>query len=1279
MLHACPAHTELAAWRVGRVGEPRVLEIAEHVGDCSACLGALRALETLSDSILDEIRGPEVPEPLCDEPECGRLIARLDAIRRDVTAAADVSRDAEWITPGSRIGPYEIVERIGHGGMGTLFRARHIHLNRIAALKMLPAERTSDPQLLARFRREMKAVGALDHPNIVQARDAGMAEGTHYLVMELIDGVDLARLVKQRGPLPVGEACEIIRQAALGLDHASKQRLVHRDIKPSNLMLTRDGCVKLLDLGLALLNGSRASGGTLTHSGVVMGTAAYMAPEQASNPHAVDIRADIYSLGCTFYYLLSGMQPFPGKSLYELLLAHRVAEAEPLNLVRPEVPAELAAVVATMMAKEPSRRFQTPAEVARALEPLVQPEGAGARSLDTEPDHAPSPRPAAGKPGASEGPTSPEPEPKPVPVTELRGDRTRTRAHTDETTLLWKDLVVVPVPERLSGRAATVPRPALRGRLWKGVVLAFGVLGLALAAAYAAGVFTVKTPDGVLILEGVPEQAEVQVDGERVSVHLPGSGGRLEIRVPPGKHGAEVTREGFRTFGDEVHVAAGDKAETRVRLVPTSRADKDGRAISRPEPLAIEPRRTAFKPGEPLSAVALVQRPAHIDGILSWTIETRRHRGAAGPVAYDPEGSSYAIGSADGTIRLFEAATGKPLRTLYGHEDGIAALAWRPGGRELASVGAHLDRDIRIWDVPTGMQRQLKVRVDQGNVVDRASVLAWSPDGRNLASSHRNGLVCLWDPASNRCIEELRLGDRFAWSPDGRSLMMSWGKPSTVTVRDVVAHSSRTLLKTENQIDDIALSPDGKTLATATTSENRVNLWDARTGQRLDSLEGANFVSAVAWSPDGTKIATGEVYNARIWDPASGRALLKLTADTLGHVHWVTWSPDGKTLIGSIPGNHILTWDAASGRRLRRHDGYRGWDDDGAESMSFSPDGKLLAVRTKENVKFCDAATGRALRTSLLQGQSPQSYRFSPDGRRVAIKFPSVFRIEESQTGRTVLETSWDEEVNSIAWSSDGVRLALGGSKSVAIWDVDAGAIFRTIAVDAGPVRSLAWSPYGTRLAVPGSGAAVTLHDTASGEPVGILGESLIHSQHVTSLLWSPFGKTLVVGDSRVAGYSHAGIVVWDIDTGEVLRNWQAHATRVVNLQWSPDAKALCSRGQHDQEGAVWDAESGQLLRRIPNSGIVVSPDGKTIAGAFGSALRLTDFADGQPRVTIVPLSDTKELAISPDGHYRGTPGIEEEIVYVVQTKNGQEMLTPKEFAARYGWRNNPEAVRFKR
>lgn len=279
------------------------------------------------------------------------------------------------------LGPYILLERLGEGGAGHVFKARHQKVDRLVALKILRKELLSDSEVVGRFAREIQVVSRLNHPNVVRAHDAGPMGAVPYLAMEYVEGTNLGRLVKPGSPMPVQQACEYIRQAALGLQHAHEQGLVHRDIKPHNLILSlRDSLIKVADLGLARLSrpandqatamltgGIQGTGSLTPQDAVMMGTADYMAPEQALDFHRADIRADIYSLGCTFYYLLTSQPPFPGGTLAEKVLKHQQAEPRGVEHYRKDVPPELVSVLRMMLAKRPADRFQTPVDVAQAL------------------------------------------------------------------------------------------------------------------------------------------------------------------------------------------------------------------------------------------------------------------------------------------------------------------------------------------------------------------------------------------------------------------------------------------------------------------------------------------------------------------------------------------------------------------------------------------------------------------------------------------------------------------------------------------------------------------------------------------------------------------------------------------------------------------------------------------------------------------------------------------------------------------------------------------------
>jgi eukaryotic-like serine/threonine-protein kinase len=327
-------------------------------------VGLIQKHQLLEPAQLDELTGvlvPHFPDP--------RALAK-ELLQRGWLTAFQLNQLFRDRGGELKQGNFLLLERLGAGGMGQVFKAKHLKFDCLVALKLIHRERTPSEEFLRRFRREMTAAVRLDHPNIVRTVDVGEKNGVLYFAMEYLQGIDLQKLVKQRGALSAAEACLYARQAALGLQHAHEHGLVHRDIKPGNLFLTaRERTIKILDFGLTRLDELDAtrSATTLTKSGHIVGTPDYIAPEQARNSHGADIRADLYSLGCTLYYLLAGHVPFPKGSMTDKLIQHQVEPPKSLLEVRPEVPPSVAAIVHKLLAKCPEDRYQTPAETAEAL------------------------------------------------------------------------------------------------------------------------------------------------------------------------------------------------------------------------------------------------------------------------------------------------------------------------------------------------------------------------------------------------------------------------------------------------------------------------------------------------------------------------------------------------------------------------------------------------------------------------------------------------------------------------------------------------------------------------------------------------------------------------------------------------------------------------------------------------------------------------------------------------------------------------------------------------
>ncbi|MEX0728446.1 MAG: SUMF1/EgtB/PvdO family nonheme iron enzyme [Planctomycetaceae bacterium] len=381
-------HPLLLQYAAGTLPTEQVEVVLQAIRVCDVCRKKLESV-VVDDELMRSLRLPEPELSHLDDPECN---SAMDSVRRmvdeilnpdsDLTQRSDeTAHQSESSSPDydvKVIGQYRIREILGKGGMGTVYKGIHPQLEKVVAIKLLKADLSKDQNAVARFQREMKAVGRLDHPNIVRATDAGTADGHMFLVMEYVDGVDLRSLVDMGGPLTVADACEIIRQSAVGLYHAHEHGLVHRDIKPNNIRLSRQGYAKILDLGLARVTWDEGPGGAgqLTQTSQICGTYDYMPPEQWESTHQVDHRGDIYSLGCTFYFLLTGHAPFDhpkyrGNYLSKMR-AHLIEPAPPIGEWRQDVPAEVIAVLDKMLAKDPDHRFASAAEVVYALDPFCR-------------------------------------------------------------------------------------------------------------------------------------------------------------------------------------------------------------------------------------------------------------------------------------------------------------------------------------------------------------------------------------------------------------------------------------------------------------------------------------------------------------------------------------------------------------------------------------------------------------------------------------------------------------------------------------------------------------------------------------------------------------------------------------------------------------------------------------------------------------------------------------------------------------------------------------------
>jgi serine/threonine protein kinase len=681
---------------------------------------------------------------------------------------------------------YRVLGLLGQGGMGAVYSAEHRLMERPVALKLLNRELTSRPELVERFRREVKAAARLLHPHIVQALDAEQAGDTHFLVMELVAGTDLAHLVAERGPLPIGEGCEYIRQAALGLNCAHEQGMVHRDVKPHNLMRTPEGLIKVLDFGLARFvseqptdqpsgaQPGRTDRSQLTGVGMFMGTADYMAPEQASDPRKADIRADIYSLSCTLYHLLTGQVPFPGGSVTDKVVKHALAQPIALSQLRPDVPAALEAVVAKMMARSPDRRYQTPAEVAAALAPFAQ-----AGTAEKTPRVPPEKRRSRwllalaaallvgllGLVGVvisrlvtDKGKTAITP-PSPDKESRLLDERVNKTVVTPPSPSTESR----PPDERVNGKVR--PPEEIR-ELWRDK----GHTGRILGAVFSADGQRVLSSDS----DGTVRWLDASTGELLRSMNRPSARG---VANHPFTRGVAFSPDG------KTAITPGDRDDRTMRLWDL----ETGEELKRFGPYAEDVHGMVFSAdGQQVLFGLWMQKTMRL-----LEIETEKeiqrfdgHTDVVHGIALSPDGKKSLSGSRDKTVRLWDNETGKELKRLEGHKEQVLCAAFSPDGKRAVSGG--FDREIRLWDLETGKEIRQMERHVEGTLAptQRFVDLAFSSDGRRIASADLK-TVRLWEAETGK---ELYVSERIkgpflsvAFSPDGR-FVVSTGYPSSVHV-----------------------------------------------------------------------------------------------------------------------------------------------------------------------------------------------------------------------------------------------------------------------------------------------------------------------------------------------------------------------------------------------------------------------------------------------------------------------------------------------------------------
>ncbi len=1171
----CPSIDDLQSFHLGTLDEVAADGLLHHAETCTHCQHTIDELEAVDDPFVEGFRAVQLTAGSGSALEesapvmLQAVLERIHALGPKSWAGTSSEQSTQVPLPGlgpeNRIGAYLLEVKLGAGGMGTVYRARHQRLDKPVALKLIPCQGVQQQDSVSRFEREMVAVGKLEHPHLVRAYDAGESEDGRYLylVMELAEGLDAGELVTRMERLSVPNACEILRQSALGLEYIHQRNMVHRDIKPSNIMLAWSedlegnprAIVKVLDLGLARFRHNLEE---LTLDGQVMGTLDYMSPEQAVPSAEVGPKSDLYSLGCTAFKLLSGRAPFAEEKHshpIHKLQAHQTQSPPRLRKICPEVPKELETIITRLLAKKPHKR-PSASELATAMKPF-----ASGHTLEELLPKAQA---------RTESIT--------VPFSDRDTNKEDLKGPDDPTT-------IAPLPGLTGSEAAPKhtelqTAPALRKPSYRKMILA--ALGLVCMAVVMAQI--------ILIFRNK--------DGEEIA--------RVEVPADP------------------------KKAKANYAVPPGTRSVE---ALSKPAvPLP------AIPSGEALSPNAIVDRPAKIKGLETWTLETVAPRGVVIAGACRPDGKQVATLSEGTTIRLWNVKTGELDRAfLTPGRGGYHPLAYSADGKRIASAGWD---SVRVWDVDNGNLIMAADLTEQA----RAANVAFSPDGKTLASAALSD-VRLWDIQTGKQVDLLQSKQMdifhkvIAFSPDGKTLARA--SSQNIEIWDVEQAKRIHMMEHGITFDytlmpELAWSPNGEQLAYSLG--RTIQLWDAKTWKPGKKMATANpGYHGLAFRADGNQVAIGndwfdvqtgelvkhanfeldEKHQFLLARSQNSQNPIELAMDQSHRLHQhsvviresLTWK-----ILQELPANH--TGIVAAPTWINNQEivqSKTAWNIITGEKRPLTPDEQKHIRSLGPNSHYVE---------SLLNISAPDGkhyYEASLQKGLVVKRYDQPnFRVVMDQSINNVApHTGTSSTTSPLAWNHDASRIAALAGREFHVWDVPSG--------------KLLWQVYYPSIAAS----------------------------------FSPDGKILALSSLS------DGARLFDTDTGKKLHDlkWTGGGPVV----WSKEESQILTTG--NGKIAYWDAKTGRKIQEkqwLPSYRIILSPDSsRVMVEHLPSMLRFWQFEDDLHFGSLIFLKNEKHLKVSPNGHYAGSPRVERELVYIAKTAKGQETYTPEEFSSKFGWKND--------